>query len=206
MSPVLSGEGFTTLRIPLTTLALAVVVAAGLALGGLWFLERERRDDAQARRQLAEAMARLDAARRESDDLRASAELFRDLVKRGILQEENRLEFVERLDALRSTHRLLGLEYEIAPQRPLPLAGGQASGTVDVLGSRVKVTAKALHEGDALAFIEDIAKPPRGFNPVIRCHIQRLEAGAANVLAPRVEAQCTLEWITLRDKRGSRAG
>jgi hypothetical protein len=205
MSGTLSREGIGPLRLTLAFLAIAVLAAAGIAFGSHWYLGKVNRDEVAARGALAEATSRLNAARRESDDLRASAEVFRDLVKRGILQEENRLEFVERLDRLKSAHRLLGLEYEIGPQRPLPLAGGLAFAAVDVLGSRVKVTVRALHEADALAFLDDLAKPPRGFNPATRCHLQRLEVATSDVLTPRIEAQCTLEWITLRDKRGPRA-
>ena len=193
------------LRLAWAALALAIAAGAALAWGGHWFLGKVRRDEATARTQFAEASARLADARRESEDFRASAEVFRDLVKRGILEEENRLEFVERLDRLKTGHRLSALEYEIAPQRPLAIAGTSTFTAVDVRGSRVKVTARALHEGDALAFLEELSRPPRGFTPATRCHLMRLESGGGEGLAPRVEAQCTLEWITLKDKRGPRA-
>jgi hypothetical protein len=191
----------------LSWIALGLAVAAAIALGyaGHWFLGKARGDEASSRAQLAEATARLEAARRERDDFRASSEVFRDLVKRGILEDENRLELVERLDRLKVGHRLHALEYEIAPQRPLAIAGVSSFTAVDVRGSRVKVTARALHEGDALAFLEELSRPPRGFTPATRCHLMRLDAGAGESLAPRIEAQCTLEWITLKDKRGPRA-
>jgi len=59
--------------------------------------------------------------------------------------------------------------------------------------------ARALHEGDALAFIDEIARSRQGFYPVDQCTLQRIE-GPPSILAPHVEADCTLEWITLRDK------
>jgi hypothetical protein len=148
---------------------------------------------------------KVDAARRERDDLRNSSVVFADLVRRGILKEESRLDLIERLDALKGKHRLMDLEYEIQPQRPLPLLGGRVFNAVDVLGSRVRVKAQALHEGEALAFIEDLVRPPTGFNPASRCTLARLTSGAPDALSPRVEANCTLEWVSLRDKRGGRA-
>lgn len=205
MSAQPSRAGLRALRLAWTALALAIAAGAALAWGGHWYLGKVRRDEAASRTQLAEASARLADARRESEDFRASAEVFRDLVKRGILEEENRLELVERLDRLKKGHRLSALEYEIAPQRPLAIAGTSTFTAVDVRGSRVKVTARALHEGDALAFLEELSRPPRGFTPATRCHLMRLETGGGESLAPRVEAQCTLEWITLKDKRGPRA-
>jgi hypothetical protein len=205
MNAVFSREGSRIMRFAWMTLAIAVAAACALAWGGYWYQQKERRDGVASKRQLGDAQVRLANAKRERDDLRASSEVFEDLVSRGILKEESRLDLFDRLHALKVRHRLLGLEYEIAPQRPLPLAGGRAFNAVDVLGSRVKVKALALHEGDALAFLEELSMPPKGFNPVSHCTLRRLEATREDAAAPRVEAACILEWISLKDKRGARA-
>lgn len=205
MSPAFSKQGMRFLQAAWITLLVAVAAAGALAWGSHWYLQKEKRDDLASRRQLGEAQARLDAAKRERDDLRASSEVFQDLVDRGILQEESRLDLIERLDGLKTRHRLLGLEYEIAPQRPLQLAGGRVFNAVDVLGSRVKVKALALHEGDALSFLDELSRPTRGFNPVNRCTLQKVEPGAPDAITARVTAECIVEWISLRDKRGNRA-
>jgi len=205
MNAVFSQDGFKRLRLAWAILAVSIVAAAASAWGSLLYLQKERRDGINSTRQLAEAQARVDAARREREDLKASAALFQDLVDRGILREESRLDFFERLENLKSKHRIMDLEFEIAPQRALPLPGGRAFNAVDVLGSRVKLRVQALHEGDALAFLEDLARPPKGFNPISRCTLRRVESGAASALSARVEAECVLEWISLKDKRGGRA-
>ena len=57
----------------------------------------------------------------------------------------------------------------------------------------------------ALAFVEDLVRMDKGFNPANRCSLSRLEPGAADTVSPRVEADCSLEWISLKDKRGGRA-
>lgn len=203
MRTVFSKDGFRQLRASWILLALAVLTAAGIGAGGHWVTERDKREGTAAEKRLREARARLDNARRERDNLAESAELFRALVDRGILQEERRLDLVERVAELRKRHQLLGLEYEIAPQRSLPGAGYPS---VDVLASRVKLKARALHEGDALGFVEDLARSPKGLYPVDRCTLKRLESGPL-ALRARVEAECTLEWITLREKKGAgRAG
>jgi len=133
-------------------------------------------------------------------------EVFRTLVERGLLQNEHRLDLVEMVNELRARHQLFVLDYEISPQRPLTLSGGRAFPSVDVLGSRVRLHVKALHEGDILGFIDDIVNSRQGFYTVDRCHMKRIEepAGANKALAPHVEAECALEWITLREKRANR--
>ena len=198
-------DGFRSLRLAWALLGLALAAAAGIAWGSLAYLQKERRDDMASQRQLGEMRAKVEAARRERDDLRNSSVVFADLVSRGILKEESRLDLIERLDALKVKHRLMDLEYEIQPQRPLPLLGGRVFNAVDVLGSRVRIKAQALHEGEALAFIEDLVRPPTGFNPASRCTLARMTPGSPDAATARVEAQCTLEWISLRDKRGQRA-
>lgn len=198
-------DGFRSLRLAWALLGVAVAAAAGIAWGSLAYLQKEKRDELASQRQLGEMRAKVEAARRERDDLRNSSAVFADLVNRGILKEESRLDLIERLDALKAKHRLMDLEYEIQPQRPLPLLGGRVFNAVDVLGSRVRIKVQALHEGEALAFIEDLVRPPTGFNPASRCTLARMMPGAPDMATARVEANCTLEWISLRDKRGNRA-
>jgi len=105
----------------------------------------------------------------------------------------------EVLEALR---RLLETEGQPVP---LQFAGGRYFASIDVLASRVKLRARALHEGDLLGFIDDLTRTPQGFYPVDKCIIRRVEA-PADTIQPRVEAECTLEWITLREKRGATRG
>ncbi len=110
---------------------------------------------------------------------------------------------MELVNALRARHQLYTLEYEIAPQRTLPLAGGRVFSSIDVLASRVNIKARALHEGDLLGFITDLTQSRQGFYPVDHCTLVRLDGDSEGV-RPHVEASCTLEWITLKDKHANR--
>ena len=105
------------------------------------------------------------------------------------------------VNALRSRHQLAALDYEIGPQRPLTLGNNRVYPSMDVLASRVKLKARALHEGDLVAFINELTAGRQGFYPIDRCVMRRIEV-AETGLQPRVEAECALEWITLKEKRG----
>lgn len=205
MKQIFTREGFRSLRAAWFVLVLSLFAATMIVLASHWLLDREKRESATAGKRLQEARTRLDAARRERDSLQESADVFRTLVERGLLQSERRLELVELVNALRARHQLFALDYEIAPQRPLVLAGGRAFPSVDVLASRVKLRARALHEGDLLQFVEALTQSRQGFYPVDRCIIRRVEASSADAVQPRIEAECTMEWITLKEKRGSRS-
>ena len=201
MKAVFTGEGARALRGTWIVLGLSVAVGIVIVVASAWFLDRERRESVGSGRKIQEARARVEAARRERDNLQESSEVFRALGSRGLLQAERRLDLVEFLNRLRAQHRLFGLDYEIAPQRPLPLPGGRSYSAVDVLGSRVKLRLRALHEGDVIDFIDSIAGAKQGFYPLDRCVMRRLEPPAEALLQPRIEAECTLEWITLKAKR-----
>jgi hypothetical protein len=206
VSAVFSKEGTRRLQGSWILLALSIACAVGLGIGGKYYLEHEKRTRLSAAQRLEQARARLETARRERDNLRESADIFRTLVDRGILQGERRLDMVELINGLRSRHQLFALDYEIAAQRPLPLAGGRTYPAVDVLASRVQLRMRALHEGDVLGFVEGLAASRQGFFPLDRCAMRRLEAATPDALAPRVEAECAFEWITLKDKNAGRTG
>ena len=137
-----------------------------IGAGGHWITERDKREGGQAEKRLREARTRLDGARRERDNL--------SRVRRGVPRARRPRHPAGRAPprpdraggGLRKRHRLLALDYEIAPQRPLP---GRHYASVDVLASRVKLKARALHEGDVLEFIEELSRSQRGLYPVDRC-------------------------------------
>jgi hypothetical protein len=202
MSQVMSRDGFRALAGSWALLAASIVAAIGVVAGSHWYRERERRENLSAGQRMLEARTRVDSARRERENLQASAEVFRTLVDRGLLQSERRLDMVELVNALRTRHQLFALDYEIGPQRPLALGGNRVFNSVDVLSSRVKLRARALHEGDLLEFINELGTSRQGFYAVDRCTLKRIEVAENDGVRPRVEADCALEWITLKEKRG----
>jgi len=199
MSQVFSVDGFKALRVSWALLAVSIALGAAIVAGSQWYAQKEQRDRLDSGRRLQDARARVESARRERDSLKESADVFRTLVDRGMLQGERRLDLVELLQGLRVRFQLASFDYEIAPQRALQMPGGRVYPSVDVLASRVKLRALALHEGDLLGFIDELSRSSQGFYPVDQCTMRRI-AGPADDLRAHVEADCTLEWITLRDK------
>ena len=204
MSTIVASAGARNLRVSWVLLAISIAAAIGIVLGSQWYRERENRESSSAERRLAEATGRVEAARRERDSLQESADVFRTLVERGLLQGEHRLDLVEMVNTLRVRHALFSLDYEIAPQRTLQLPGGRVYPAVDVLASRVKVKLRALHEGDVMGFVHDLGQSRQGFYPIDRCLMRRVEAPSDSI-QPHVEAECAFEWITLKDKNANRA-
>lgn len=201
---VFSRDGGRQLRGAWILLAVSIACAVALGLGGKFYLEHEKRARKSESQRLEQARSRLETARRERDNLRESADIFRTLVDRGLLQGERRLDMVELINGLRVRYQLFALDYDVAAQRPLALPNGRAFPAVDVLASRVKLRMRALHEGDVLGFVQELAASRQGFFPLDRCAMRRVEAPSPEALAPRVEAECSFEWITLKEKNAGR--
>ena len=204
MNQVFNKEGFRALRVSWALLVVSIAAGAGIVAASHWYAQKEKRDSVDSGRRLQEARARVEGARRERDSLQESSEVFRTLVDRGVLQSERRLDVIELVNSLRARYQLLALDYDIAPQRTLLLPGARSYSAVDVLSSRVRLKALALHEGDLVGFIDALEKNQQGFYLADHCTLRALEVSDASSLQPRVEAECTLEWITLREKHGNR--
>ena len=201
MSPLLTAEGRRKLRSAAAILAVSVATTVVLIGASHWFLQKEQSDARGAVKRLQDARARVDKIRRERDSLAESAEVFSTLIARGLMQPERRLDLVELMNGLRTRHGILAIDYEIAPQRPLVIAGNRHFPAVDIVSSRVTLKLRALHEGDVLGFIDSLGESRQGFYPVDRCVMRRVEVGNRDALHPRVEADCMLEWITMKEKR-----
>jgi len=189
------------LKWPLLLLLLGLTVG-GLFVGGSYaYLQYQKRVETGSRRNFQEAQARLSNASKEAEDLRASFDTYQSILGRGVFRPENRLDWIETLNRLKGKHHLATMEYELPPQRIALLPGNVTYPSIDLLGSRVKLKLATLHEGDAIAFVSDIAQLPDGFRLFERCTMKLLPVQQGPGLMPRVETECTLEWLTIRDKR-----
>jgi hypothetical protein len=160
---------------------------------------------------IQEARSRVAKVRQERDDLRDSVRNFQTLNARGVLLPEQRLDWIETLNALKARHRILDIRYDVAPQRSLRMNRSPSFSAIDVMGSRVTMKLSARHDGDLIAFLDEFPRLNRGLFPIDRCSIKRIDEterptpNAAGVLkevviGAQLTAECTLEWITLRDK------
>ena len=213
-----AGSGaFRALRFAGLVALAGLGVAIFLVSGSYLFWQSEKKSAAVSRQNLQELRNRLESLKRERADLEGSEETYKSLIARGAFAPERRLDLIETLAELKKRHKLLGLEYEVAPQRSLKFATGASYSAVGIMASRVHLKIQAYHDGDLVAFLDEFPRIQRGFFPIDKCSIKRGAAaeqraqttatGAAqpasiapSTAAAAIEADCTLEWITLVDK------
>ena len=186
----------------LPTLYPALLIAlAMLAVGaGSAYLAREALRTAERQHQATQAErneidGRLKRVRNEEQEIKRKNAIFSDLRTRGVIGEEQRLEWSEQISAIRERRRLPQLEYEIAPQTKLESIPGNFSIHV----SSMKMSARLLHEEDLINLIGDLRRDARALILVRACALSRLARTVSDTTAtPHLQAECQIEWITLQ--------
>lgn len=187
---------------------LAMLAMLSLGAGSVFFArERVRQADATfaaAQRERNDFNGKLKRVRSEEHEIREKAALFNALTARGVIGEEQRLEWVELLKEIRDRHRLLDLRYDIAPQQPLDKT---AAGQFGLYASPMKLQLRLLHEEDLTRLLDDLRREARALIQVRRCDVSRVPRGSAeNALQGLLQADCQVDWITVRENDKGKGG
>lgn len=165
--------------------------------------EKSIRETTAARNDIRVRLAR---ARDEQVELNDKIRRYQAIREQGYIGPEQRLDWVEAIARIKAARRIYRLEYDFAPQRPADasvLPGGHGAGGFDIMASQMRMQVQILHEGELLGLIDDIRKSVRALIQLRSCTMERVtgvSAGDRNNPAP-LKAECTLEWITLRERK-----
>ena len=169
---------------------IAAMLFAGLALlftQGLQYYHRNQLQPLQTR--LRETRAAADAADASLQDARNSEQHYLKLRQRGLIgRNEHRLEWVEKMTRLSQTDPVLGLSYEIKPQRKLEMS--ESSGGMALYASRMHLKYLALHEGVFSRMHWQLQDVP-GWPAILRCLITRNQA------TPHLAVECDYDWMSI---------
>ena len=180
-------------------LATVLMMAIGAAMVYFAFnaTEAAKRDRTAAQTERNEFDGKLKQVRDEEDEIKQKSVVFNALQTRGMIGEEQRLEWVELLKDIRDTRRLIDLQYEIAPQRRLDT---DAAKGFAFYSSTMHLQLKLLHEEDLTRLIDDLRERARALIQVKSCDVSRLPQGATDgSTIAQLQADCRIDWITLRE-------
>ena len=201
----MSAEDFKRIRWSLLlALAMTAIGVAALAYAREATLKQGSETQA-AQARLREIRGKLARARDEEAEIKSRIGRFNTLVAAGIIGAEQRLEWVERIKAIRSARGLYDLQYEIAPQRPLdPSIAPGPSGSFEFLSSNMRLQMDLLHEEDLLRFLGDLHGTVHAYVRPQRCTIERITQGsAARGSGAQLKADCVLDWITVQQRESA---
>ena len=193
----LGASDFPKLQWSLLATVLMMIVGAAMVYFSFNATEVAKRDRAAAQAERNEFDGKLKQVRNEEDEIKQKSAVFNALQTRGMIGEEQRLEWVELLKDIRDTRRLIDLQYEIAPQRRLDT--DTAKGFA-FYSSTMRLQLKLLHEEDLTRLIDDLHRRARALIQVKSCDVSRLPQDAGDgAPAAQLQADCRIDWITLRE-------
>ncbi|WP_220636108.1 hypothetical protein [Georgfuchsia toluolica] len=181
-----------------------VLAAAGAAIAALSGKAVNDANKANQQAKTAKDTARSKVARaaEEASTLREKIVVYQALQSRGIIGQEHRLDWIEKIRKIKEAHKLLDLNYELGPQQPIKADVVAPSGNAfDIMASPMKLQMALLHEDDLLGLLSDLRNGIQGYIRVNHCDIER--AGAAPPAAgptAQLRAKCDIDWITVREK------
>ena len=195
---------FTRLRWTLGFLLVAVAVAFLMTTATQKLVQQAKTTQRQLQAEQRDVRGRLARAPEEEQELRSKITLYQDLEARGVIGQEERLNWVEQIARIKAARRLLDFQYEIAPQKGLAdtiLPGGAVAGDYEFVASTMKLQMPLLHEDDLLGLISDLRRSVSAQLVVRDCAIDRTAPGSERTTSAQLRADCTIDWVTLREKR-----
>lgn len=181
-----------------------VLVAASAAIVTLSGKKLKDDNNAHQQAQAASNAAHSKVARaaEEAVMLREKIVLYQALQSRGIIGQEHRLDWIEKIRKIKEARKLIELDYELGPQQLIkPDVVAPSGNAFDIMASPMKLQMSLLHENDLLGLLSDLRSGIQGYIRVNHCDIERAAATPpASGPAPQLRASCDIDWITVREK------
>lgn len=181
------------LRRELIALVAIASFAVAFHFGAGYIEDQLNQKRSAAHSAMNEAQAQLASVQQELSTLQHYLPRYRSLIGRHIVGEEQRLDWIETLEAIQSTLRLPGLQYRFDTQHDLPAPAGTSLTQHKLRTSPMTLDAYVLHEGQLIATLNAIDQRIVGL-PLLRGCNMKLAPGTGNA---RIVARCQYDWITL---------
>jgi hypothetical protein len=199
----ITGKDLIRLKLPaLIFLSAATVsgVLVSLSSGYRERVERELRTQASA---LQEARNRYQRSGEEREIILRYLPVYQQLQQQGFVGAERRINWLEGLRMANAEAGLFGVNYQLHPQEPFPLADKSSPIAPRVLHSQMNLSMGLVHEGDLMRFLRALSAQQAGLFTLTSCSLER--NGQDSTPSPRqanLTAQCNLSWITVSQDEG----
>jgi hypothetical protein len=199
----ITGKDLTRLKLPALIFLAATtvsVVLVSLSSGYRERVERELRTQASA---LQEARNRYQRSGEEREIILRYLPVYQQLQQQGFVGAERRINWLEGLRMANAEAGLFGVDYQLRPQEPFPLADKSNPIAPRLLHSQMSLSMGLVHEGDLMRFLRALAAKQAGLFTLTSCTLER--NGLSSTPAPRqanLTAQCKLSWVTVAADEG----
>jgi hypothetical protein len=149
--------------------------------------------------QLQEATRRYQLSGAEKNSIIKYLPQYQQLINKGVVGEERRLEWVDALRNVHKNQKLFTIKYGIGAQELYKPIFSINSGQFKITRSLMKLELAMLHEGDLLILFDSFTEQKTSPFIVRQCEITRQNANIGSSLTPNMLAKCELDWITIHE-------
>ncbi len=188
-------DDFPIIRKAFITFGICLAISGMLIGATQFFLAKLTAINLQAQSELGQAQGKYTAATNEKNEIREFQPMYLELVQRGFVGEEKRLDAIEFIHAIQESRKLLPITYEISPQQIVQMDPSVQTGELEVRASKLIAHIGLLHEGDILTFLSDLSS--KGIFIPQSCSIKPDVGARVATLSVQLQGECTLNWITM---------
>lgn len=196
------------LRIELSLFFSSLVISLAIFLFAQQGWQRALETRQLATQQLQTAKTRYQSAVSNKQRLDTYEGRFKQLASDGMLGKEQRLEWIDAIEASARQASIPYLKYTIDKQQTLnsaPLNRDFPGITLNV--SQVQLDMQLLHEGSLLTLFDTLESKAHSLFDIQQCAITRNITNASRITRTGTDrnfsARCILHWYSIQDKQGA---
>ncbi|MDH5611341.1 MAG: hypothetical protein OEY66_02635 [Gammaproteobacteria bacterium] len=141
---------------------------------------------------------KIDGSRESNRIINEYEKRYLDLVKNNIVGEENRLNWLETIQATANIKGMSSVKYNVSSQRLVEDKTGQhAAQGLKVYRSDMTLDMKMAHEGDLFEMLNTLENKAQGLFIVDKCNIENYGAPSKSG-SENMHAYCELAWYTFK--------
>ncbi|MCX7626864.1 MAG: hypothetical protein N2Z69_00380 [Methylophilaceae bacterium] len=148
---------------------------------------------------LLQAQQRYQSSGQERDNILKYLPAYEQLIRRGFVGEEQRVDWIDDLRNINLRYKLFGISYDIAAQEDYKPAFPLEIGNFGLHRSVMKISFPLLHENDLFTLLHELPKQNNPPFMVRDCIIERLPGGGRGKFLPNLNATCEIDWLTITE-------
>jgi hypothetical protein len=149
--------------------------------------------------QLHQAKQRYQLSGTEKTNIIKYLPQYQQLISKGVVGEERRLEWVDALRNIHKNQKLFSIKYNIGAQEIYKPVFSLNAGPFKITRSLMKLELAMLHEGDLLTLLNGLGTQQTSPFIVRQCEMTRQNANIGSSLTPNMQAKCELDWMTIHE-------
>tara|TARA_R110000772_G_scaffold29023_8_gene72849 strand:+ start:251 stop:895 length:645 start_codon:yes stop_codon:yes gene_type:complete len=201
MKSLFNKQDYFALKWKILTALLCLSIAVAIYLIANFINEDMNRAVNIARSELQNARTSVDQIELEEATIIEYIERYQDLEIEGIVNDEDRLLFLELITEIRENYDLFPISINIGEQSTLRLlydpAEREPGGPINLNATELEISLPLLHENDLTRLLDALLSSP-GLFLTRECSIKLLNPAITNfiVLGQHQTATCDLLWFT----------